>query len=214
MITVRKSQNGALTQNLMIQLKRFIFAIWLIKRGGTFPRPFSGKINFLKIKHLKKTHFFLVSEYGNSTCVKTHRDRLRSSGEGFLERGVQIFVLERVKDLIKDSDAVWSLPFILLFAPSMSLRKFLFLLQTALSGFHPRVIFSFHFHFSSFLLFFDCPIMHLTIQNSSRTSERLIKIFCWLRKRDNSLVDYKKFLKEENSPVQVSTFNQNGLSGM
>ena len=33
----------------------------------------------------------------------------------------------------------------------------------------------------------------------------------WLRKRDNSLVDYEKFLKEENSSVQVSTFNQNGL---
>ena len=39
-ITIRKSPNGAFTWNLMIWLKRFIFAIWLSKRGGTFPRPF------------------------------------------------------------------------------------------------------------------------------------------------------------------------------
>ena len=48
--------------------------------------------------------------------------------------------------------------------------------------------FSFFLHFS----FFDCPIMNSTIQNSSQTSERLIKIFllaeekrqqpCWLWK--------------------------------
>ena len=55
-ITIRKSLNGASTWNLMIWLKRFI--IWLSKRGGTFPMPFSGKMNSLKIKHLKKIHFF------------------------------------------------------------------------------------------------------------------------------------------------------------
>ena len=52
--------------------------------------PFSGKINSLKIKHLKKIHF-LVPKYGNLIGVKTHRDRLENSSEGILERGVQIF---------------------------------------------------------------------------------------------------------------------------
>ena len=60
------------------------------QRGSTFPRPFSGKMNSLKIKHLKKIHFF-VSEYGNLTNVKTHRDRLGDSREGILELRVQIF---------------------------------------------------------------------------------------------------------------------------
>ena len=59
--------------------------------GGTFPRPFSGKMNFLKIKHLKKIHFFLVPEYGNLIGVKTHRDRFENSKEGILEQKVQIF---------------------------------------------------------------------------------------------------------------------------
>ena len=99
--------------------------------------------------------------------------------------------------------------FILPFASPMRLQKF--------SHFCSRLPFrvftleSFFLSIFIFYHFFDCPIMHLTIQNSSRTSERLIKIFCWLRKRDNSLVDQEKFLKEENSSVQVSTFNQNGL---
>ena len=48
----------ALTWNLMIWLKIFIFTIWLSKRGGTFPRHFSEKMNSLKIKHLEKIHFF------------------------------------------------------------------------------------------------------------------------------------------------------------
>ena len=48
--------------------------------GGTFPRPFSGKMNSLKIKHLKKIHF-LVPEYGNLIGVKTHRDKLNKLGK-------------------------------------------------------------------------------------------------------------------------------------
>ena len=74
----------------MIWLKRFIFTIWLSKRGGTFSRTFSRKMNSLKIKHLKKIHF-LVPEYDNLTGVKTHRDRLENSKKGILERRVQIF---------------------------------------------------------------------------------------------------------------------------
>ena len=78
------------TWNLMIWLKRFIFTIWLSKRGGTFLRPFFRKMNFLKIKHLKKIHF-LAPEYGNLTGVKTNRDRLEKLGEGILKSKVQIF---------------------------------------------------------------------------------------------------------------------------
>ena len=49
-----------------------------------FSRPFFGKMNSLKIKHLKKIHF-LVPEYDNLIGVKTHCDRLENSGEGILE---------------------------------------------------------------------------------------------------------------------------------
>ena len=86
-ITVRKSPNGASTWDMMIWLKRSIFTIWLSKRGGTFSRPFSRKMNSLKIKHLKKIHF-LVPEYDNLTGVKTHCDRLGNSVEGTLEKRV------------------------------------------------------------------------------------------------------------------------------
>ena len=51
-------------------------------KGGTFPWPFSGKMNSLKIKHLKR-FIFLVPEYGNLTGVKTYRDRLKNSGKAF-----------------------------------------------------------------------------------------------------------------------------------
>ena len=101
--------------------------------------------------------------------------------------------------------------FILPFASPMRLQKFShFCSGLPFRVFTLKSFFLSIFIFSSF--FFYCPIMHLIIQHSSRTSERLIEIFCWLRKRDNSLVDYERFLKEENSSVQVSTFNQNGLS--
>ena len=49
-----------------------------------------GKLNSLKIKHLKKIHF-LVPEYDNLTGVKTYRDGLEDSRKGILERKVQIF---------------------------------------------------------------------------------------------------------------------------
>ena len=48
-------------------------------------KPFSGKMNSLKIKHLKKIHFFLVSENDNLTSIKTHHDRLKNLGKETLE---------------------------------------------------------------------------------------------------------------------------------
>ena len=68
-------------------------------------------MNYLKIKHLKR-FIFVVPEYGNLTSVKTHRDRLENSGgRAFWNEEFKFLVLERVKDLIDDSDAVRSLPF-------------------------------------------------------------------------------------------------------
>ena len=55
-----------------------------------FQGLFFGKINSLKIKHLKG-FIFLVPEYGNLTGVKTYRDRLENSGGIILEQKVQIF---------------------------------------------------------------------------------------------------------------------------
>ena len=80
------------------------------QKGWHIFEAFSEKMNSLKIKHLKKI-YFLVLEFDNLTGVKAYRDRLENLGEGILEQRVQIFILERVEDLIKASDAVWSLPF-------------------------------------------------------------------------------------------------------
>ena len=52
------------------------------QRGGSFPWSFPEKMNSLKIKHLKRfIIFFLVSKYGNLTCVKTYHDRLNNLGK-------------------------------------------------------------------------------------------------------------------------------------
>ena len=45
-------------------------------------------------------------------------------GKAFWNEEFKFLVLERVKDLIEDLDAVRSLPFTLLFTPPMSLRNF------------------------------------------------------------------------------------------
>ena len=114
------------------------------------------------------------------TSVKTHRDRLENSREGILELRVQIFGLKKSKRPHRGFGCypVVALSFFYLLR-SRDFKNFShfcsrlpFRVFTLESFFFP---FSFFHHF--FLLFFYCPIMHLTIQNSSRTSERLIKIF-------------------------------------
>ena len=80
-ITVRKSPNGAFTWNLMIWIKRLIFAIWLSKEMVHFQGPFLEKWIIWKSSILKR-FIFVVPEYGNLTSVKTHRDRLENSGGG------------------------------------------------------------------------------------------------------------------------------------
>ena len=126
----------------------------------------------------------------------------------FWNEKFKFLVLERVKDLIEDSDAVRSLPFILLFTPSMNLQIFCFCSRLPFRVFTLESFFLSIFIFSSFFLFFltvllctwQFKIHHEQVKDWSR-------FFCWLRKRDNNLVDYEKFLKEENSSVQVSMFN-------
>ena len=58
-----------------------------------------------------KRFIFVVPEYGNLTSVKTHLIDSRIQGRAFWNEKFKFLVLERVKDLIEDSDAVWSLPF-------------------------------------------------------------------------------------------------------
>ena len=70
----------------MIWLKRFIFTIWLSKRGGTFHRPFFLEKWILWKSSILKRFIFLVFEYGNLIGVKTHRDRLKNLGKALLNR--------------------------------------------------------------------------------------------------------------------------------
>ena len=57
-ITVRKSSNGALTWNLMIWLKRFIFTIWLSKGVARFQGLFLKNKFFENQASLKDSFFF------------------------------------------------------------------------------------------------------------------------------------------------------------
>ena len=106
----------------------------------------------------------------------------RIRGKAFWNEEFKFLVLERVKDLIKDSDAVRLLPFILLFVSPTSFRKFShFCSRPPFRVFTLESFFHFHFYFHFFIIFllsffFDCPVMHLTIRNSSRTGERFIKM--------------------------------------
>ena len=119
--------------------------------------------------------------------------------KAFWNEEFKFLVLERVKDLIEDSDAVRSLPFTLLFTPPMSLRNF-FCFCSRL----PFRVFTLEFHSFSF---FDCPIMHLKIHPEQVNG--LSRILA--EEKRQQPVDYKKNSQGKNSSVQVSKFNQNGL---
>ena len=114
----------------------------------------------LKIKHLKKIHF-LVPEYDNLTIVKTHRDRLENSREGILERGVQIFGFGEGKGPHRGFECCLVVAFhFSVYSAHESSKFFSFLLQTALSGFHLRVLF---FIFFSFFIF---SLSYYALENS------------------------------------------------
>ena len=164
-----------------------------------FQGLFFGKNKFFENQASLKGFIFVVTEYDNLTSVKTYRDRLRNLGDALLDRKFKFLVLERVKDLIEDSDAVRSLPFILLFAPPMSLRNF-----SRFCSRLPFQVFTLEFHSFSF---FDCPIMHLKIHPEQVNG--LSRILA--EEKRQQPVDYKKISQGKNSSVQVSMFNQNGL---
>ena len=138
----------------MIWLKKFIFTNLVEQRGATFPRPFSGKTNSLKIKHLKKIHFFiffLISEYGNLTSVKTYRDRLKILGKTLLNRRFNFFDFGRGWGICRGFRCFLVVD--LLFALPVSLWKFPhFCSRLPFSGFHPRVIFFIFIFFLTVLL--------------------------------------------------------------
>ena len=205
---LKKSSNGASTWNLMIWLKRFI--IWLSKRGGTFPKPFSGKMNSLKIKHLKKIHF-LVPKYGNLIGVKTHRDRFGNSTEGILEQRVQIFGFGKGRGPHRGFECclVVALSFFCLLRP-WDFKKFLiFALDCLFRVFTLESCFFFSFFLlSSIFIVLLCTwkfkIHPKQVKDWSRfffLAEEKRRQPCWLW----------KISQGQTSSVQVSTFNQNGL---
>ena len=75
---------GALTWKSDDLAQKIYFHNLVEQKGWHVFKVFSGKMNSLKIKYLKKINF-LVPEYDNLTNVKTHCDRLENSGEGILE---------------------------------------------------------------------------------------------------------------------------------
>ena len=161
----------------------------------------------LRKSSILKRFIFVVPEYNNLTCAKIHRDRLKSSREGFLERGVQIFGFGKGKGphrgfgcclVVAFHSSVCSIH-------EFSKKKFCFCSRL------PFRVFTLESFFIFFIfIFYHFSIVLLCTQKFIPNRWMVYQEF-WLKKRDNSLVDYEKFLKEENSSVQVSTFNQNGL---
>ena len=72
----------------------------------------------------------------------------RIRGKAFWNEKFKFLILERVKDLIEDSDAVRSLPFILLFALPRSLQNFSHFISRL-----PFRVFTLGLHFFIFILF-------------------------------------------------------------
>ena len=136
---------------------------------------------FLEIRILRKLHIlkrfnFLVSEYGNLTSIKTHRDRLKSLENTFKNRRFRFSGSGR--DWRPHGGFRCFLVVDLSFFCWLCLRVFKNFLVSALdcpfSGFHSRVTFFFFIHFLSFFLF-NYPIMHSKIQNLFWTGEWFIK---------------------------------------
>ena len=134
------------------------------QKGWLVSVVFWKKMTSLKIKHLKKIHFFLVSEYDNLTGVKTHRDRLGNSGDSILEQRVQIFGFGKGRGPHKGFGCclVVALSFFRLLRPWV-FKIFRFCFRLPFRGFTLESCSFFPFSFFLFHHFFDCLIMHLTI---------------------------------------------------
>ena len=99
--------------------------------------------------------------------------------------GSDLSILEGVKDLINASVLSGRCPFILLFAPPTIFQKFYyFRSRPPFSSFHPRVI-----------IFFWLSYYALDNSKFILNGWMIYQDF-WLRKRDNSLVDYENFSRK------------------
>ena len=164
----------------MIWLERFIFTIWLSKRGGTFQRFFSRKMNSLKIKHLKKIHFF---QSLNMAIWQASRSTVIDSGIrgiAFWNRGFKFLVLEKVEDLIEASNAVRSLPF-----------------HSSVCSAHESLKFF-------FFIVLSCT---QKFRNSSRTGEWLIKNFGW-GKETTALLITKNHLRKRLFSLSIRIWSK------
>ena len=130
------------------------------------------------------------------TNVKTHCDRLGNSWEGILELRVQIFGFGKDRGPHRGFGCcpIVTLSFFYLLHP-MRLRNFFRFCSRLLFRVFTLESYSF-FSFSFFFLLSNCAL-----ENSKFIPNRwMIYQDFWLRKRDDSLVDYENFLKEK--PLQ------------
>ena len=139
-----------------------------------FQGLFFWKNEFFWKSSILKRFIFVVLEYGNLTSVKTHRDGLENSGGGHSGTRSSNFGFGKGKRPYRGFRcySVIALSFFCLFYPWVFKNFLISALDCpfrvfTLESFFLSILVLFHFSF-----FFDCPIMHLTIQNSSRTSER------------------------------------------
>ena len=155
-----------------------------------------------------KRFIFVVPEYDNLTSVKTHRDRLENSREGMRSSNFGFGKDERPHRGFGCYSVV-ALSFFCLFYPWVFKNFLISALDCPFSGFHPRVIFSFHSRSFSFFIFFWLSYYALDNSKFIPNKWKILRFFCWLRKETTAFRE--KFLKKENSSVQISTFNRNGL---
>ena len=141
------------------------------------------------------------------------RPTVIDSRRAFWNEEFELLVLERVKDLIEDSDAVRSLPFhsSVCFAHETS-KIFLFFFFCSRLPFRVFTLESFFFPFLFFLIHFFL-LSYYALDNSKFIPNK------WKIDQDFLLAEEKrqqpcwlwKISQGRNSSVQVSTFNQNGL---
>ena len=167
---------------------QFDWAKW-----GHVSKAFFGKINSLKIKHLKKIHF-LVPEYDNLIGVKTHRDKLENSREGTLEKRVQIFGFGKGRRPYRGFGyyPVITFSFVCLLRP-WDFRNFL---VSALD--RPFQVFTLESHFFIFFFFLHFFIVLLCTWKFKIYPKQvnILSRWFWLNNRDNSLIGYENFSRK------------------